>query len=84
MSPVRSGTAQTSTSYSPDAADHLADGDAHFVQFVGPPLAAQDIPAAAGTGVARSTWFAYGTAPGQAVGRACYCGGWGRDTDHDS
>lgn len=45
MSPTLGVTTLASTSYSPDAADHIVDQDAHFVQFVSDPLDPQTIAA---------------------------------------
>lgn len=45
MATANSGTAFVSTSYSPDSADHLVAGAAHFATFVSPSLTAQTIPA---------------------------------------
>lgn len=45
MSTVKTGTAFTTLSLSPDAADHLVDADTLWRQFVGPPLAAQVLAA---------------------------------------
>jgi len=45
MSTLKGSTALATVAYTPDAADHLVDGDALHVQFVSPPLAAQTISA---------------------------------------
>jgi hypothetical protein len=44
-STAKAGSAFASTAYSPDGADHLANADAHIVQFISAPLAAQSIAA---------------------------------------
>lgn len=45
MGMSKAGTALALTSYSPDAADHLVSGDAHFRQFISPLLPAQTFAA---------------------------------------
>jgi hypothetical protein len=44
-STVKAGSAFATTTYTPDAVDHLVNADAHVVQFISDPLAAQSIPA---------------------------------------
>ncbi len=49
MSTAKAGSAFAATTYTPDAADHLVNGDALVCQFVSEPLAAQSIPAQTAT-----------------------------------
>jgi hypothetical protein len=55
MDPGRVNSPFALTTYTPDAADHLVDADAHFVQFISRPLGAQTIAAQTVTIVIRGS-----------------------------